>query len=195
MKFWRGKDALLMSEIWDRYLEFLVGKLALVSDNRVVRYRYLIHFLFEKDFIWMPEFPLDSDREEDGYMLRNEFMNGVYDEADRARFTQFCQSKKASCLEVMIALCERICNEVFSDPEKSVVWLFWSMIDNLGLTWAVDENFNRDVVDNVINIWLYRRYAPDGSLGNIFHFRTQKNRNIQKFTIWEQANLYMRYVE
>ena len=184
-----------MTEIWDKYLEFLVNKLRLVSDNRVDLYKYLIHFLFEKDFIWMPDFPLDSDREEDGYALREMFMSRLYDGADRASFVQFCQSKKASCLEVLIALCERICSEVFSDPEKSVVWLFWNMIDNLGLTWAVDENFNRDVVDNVTNIWLYRRYAPDGSLGNIFVFRSQKNRNIKNLTIWEQANLYMMYVE
>jgi len=184
-----------MTEIIEYYLSFLVSKISLVSDNRVCRYGYFIRFLFEKDFVWMPDFPLDSDREEDGYGLRNEFINGLINEENITYFMQFCQSKKASCLEVMIALCERICTEVFSDPQKSVVWLFWSMVDNLGLTWAVDENFNRDVVENVVNIWLYRRYAPDGSLGNIFRFSSQKNWNIHKNTIWEQANLYMRDVE
>lgn len=182
-------------EIWDRYLRFLVEKLALVSDEKPLRYRYLLMLLFEKDFVWMPGFPLDSDREEDAYGLRNLFISGLYDEADRADFTMFCQSKKASCLEVLIALCERICGEIYSDPQVSVVWLFWNMIDNLGLTWAVNENFNRDLVCNTLDIWLYRRYAPDGSLGNIFQFYVQKNLDIRKFTIWEQANLYMKDVE
>ena len=161
-------------------------------------YRFLISYLFDKNFIWMPEFPLDSDREEDGYGLRNEFMMGLFDETDRAEFTQFCQSKRATCLEVLIALCERICGEIYSDPKVSVVWLFWTMIDNLGLTWADDKDFDKDIVDRAINTWLYRKYAPDGSLGNIFVFGSKNwnnPKNIQDLTIWDQANLFMRFVD
>ena len=178
----------------EKYWIFLLNKLCFVSRKKTSNYTYLLSYLMHKDFIWMPNFPLDSDREEDAYALRQEFLETIFDANESANFVQFCQGKKASCLEVLIALCIRICTEVYSDPSEGIEWLFWTMIDNLGLTWADDEDFDQDIVDNVLNTWLYRRYAPDGSLGNIFIFPSQKYGKIQDFTIWEQANLFMRDV-
>ena len=178
----------------EKYWNFLINKLRFVSNAKVGNHTYLLSYLFGKDFVWMPEFPLDSDREEDGYALRHEFMSGLLDERERDEFMMFCQMKKASCLEVLIALCIRICNEVYSDPSEGIEWLFWTMIDNLGIGWADDEDFDQDIVDRALNTWLYRQYSPDGSLGNIFVFPSQKYGNILEFTIWEQANLFMRDV-
>lgn len=172
----------------------MVEKLILVSDNRAQNYTFLLSYLFNKDFVWMPNFPLDSDREEDGYALRNEFMATLYNAGEMEEFRDFCLQKKASCLEVLIALCIRICNEVYSSPEDSIVWLFWTMIDNLGIGWADDKDFDGGIVEHALNTWLYRRYAPNGNLGNIFVFPSQKYGNILDFTIWEQANLFMRDV-
>lgn len=183
-----------MTKIGDRYLGFLVDKITSVGDMRASNYHFLCSYLFDKNFVWMPDFPLDSDRKEDGYALRGEFISTLDNPDDCQEFFMFCQGKECSVLEMLVALCIRICNEVYSDPKDAIVWLFWSMISNLGIAWADDRDWDVNVVDGCVESWLYRKNEPGKPSINIFQFNPEIHKFCGNMTIWDQANLFMRDV-
>lgn len=178
------------------YYDFLVQQIAF--DGVILKsnfYSHLLSFMYAKNFYWMPRFPLDSDREEDGYALRSRFLETFGGQVNYAEFEAFCQEKKASVLEVLVALCIRISGLITSENNGIVGLYFWHLLDNLGLSWADDKEFDPDVVNNVFDNWMQRKYNPDGSGGNIFIFGNFSTnnfcaKNAAEMNIWDQANLY-----
>lgn len=188
-----------MVESAGNYFDYLVQQIAF--DGVICKGRFysrLLSFMHAKDFYWMPNFPLDSDRAEDGYALRSKFLETFGGQVNYAEFQAFCQSKKASILEVLVALCIRISGLITSENNGIVGLYFWHLLDNLGLSWANDRDFDPEVANDVFDGWMQRRYNPDGSGGNIFvfgnfggnNFVGANLKNAREMNIWDQANLY-----
>lgn len=178
------------------YFNYLVNQIAFDGVNlKGSFYTNLLNFMFAKDFYWMPNFPLDSDRAEDGYALREQFLRTFGGQVNYAEFEAFCQHKKASVLEVLIALCIRISGLLTTETSEVIGLYFWHLLDNMGLSWADDKDFDPDIVNGVFENWMRRNYAPDGSGGNIFIFGNFNAANFMKknaaeMNIWDQANFY-----
>lgn len=173
------------------YFNYLVNQIAFDGVNlKGSFYMNLLNFMFAKDFYWMPNFPLDSDRAEDGYALREQFLRTFGGQVNYAEFEAFCQNKKASVLEVLIALCIRISGLLTTETSEVIGLYFWHLLDNMGLSWANDKDFDPDIVNGVFENWMRRNYAPDGSNGNAFIFASNCGKNAALMTIWDQANFY-----
>lgn len=150
-------------------------------------YRKLLHRLFEIPFVYILE--MDANRKEDGLSLRYRFgyEKGIPDSviANQLDITE------CSVLEMMAALAIHCEEDIMDDPaygDRTSKW-FMSMINSLGLSGMDDRRYSQNYVDAHIDIFLHRRYEPDGR-GGLFHLEhcTDDLRNVQ---IWYQMNWYL----
>lgn len=145
-------------------------------------YVKLFDILDSIPFRW--SIPNDSNRAMDGLDLREAFATWDIPRINERPF------RECSCLEMMVALSCRIERDIVGDPgnDHPRIW-FWQMIDNLGLGGCYDDNFNETYVVERINVWLDRRFKPDGT-GSIFpNIGSQKDQREQE--IWMQMNEYL----
>ena len=153
-------------------------------DNSYVnirQYNALLLYLFDKEFIWM--IPNDSNRALDAMELRFEFLNGYQNEE--------LDLRPCSVLEVLIRLAIDWEHEItydFHKGDRSSKW-FWTMVGNLGLLEYTDDEFDIEMVDNIVENWLNRSYQKNGE-GGIFPI---KNGNVDqtKVEIWLQLQNFV----
>jgi hypothetical protein len=91
---------------------------------------------------------------------------------------------------MMIALAIR-CEDFMDNPsigDRMPQW-FWGMITSLGLGSMTDDNFDRDYIDDVIDVFLDRNYAPNGK-GGLFTIRNCKD-DLRYVEIWYQLCWYL----
>ena len=163
----------------------------LVCEDRFApehsRYRLLTR-LHDIDFEW--KISRDANRAEDGMSLRYRFakmqphddlVDAVLDYLDRP----------CSVLEMMVALALRCEETIMDDPmkgDRTGHW-FWSMIVSLGLGSMRDNNFDVHYVDDVIDIFLKRKYEPNGK-GGLFTIKNCSD-DLRKVEIWTQLCWYL----
>ena len=129
--------------------------------------------------------PMDENRASNGIELRWRF-------AVRCGFEDVPDELRGPCsvLEMMIALamdCEDWMDDA-SYGDRTSQW-FWSMITNLGLGAMTDDRFDPQYVDDVIEAFLDRRYAPDGR-GGLFRIRDCEY-DLREVEIWHQMCWYL----
>lgn len=130
-----------------------------------------------------PSMIMDENRADDGMDLRYRF--GYENAYEGPMIATFLDDRPCSMLEMMIALsihCENIMGDRAGD------W-FWNMISNLGLSAMFDEQYNPDVVDDIIVSFSKRQYRKDG-LGGLFYIPNTK-RNMRKAELWYQMCWYL----
>lgn len=139
--------------------------------------------LNNKDFYYSEY--LDKNRELDGYLLRQEFLfdNGYDIEKD-------IWDTPVTVLEVLVAMSKRIETEITGDLGNDHIekW-FWVMIGNLGLNLYVDERYDDNKINEILDIWLMREFDRDGT-GSIFPLKNCPN-DITKTDMWYQMQLYL----
>ena len=90
-----------------------------------------------------------------------------------------------SVLEMLIALARDI---AFDTSTTTSEW-FWLMMDNLHLTSEDDEDYDRDYVDQCLNIWMNRSYDKEGC-GSLFPI-PDFDGDMRKLEVWDQKNAYL----
>ena len=169
-----------MNEIYYRWL------LELLDDEYVVdHYKKLTEKLFETEFTWVMTF--DENRAKDGLRLRKEFANQMGIDAQES--PNLGALRACSVLEMLIGLARRAENDILWNPDfgDHTGHLFWEMIENLHLDIYDDYNWFEDEVDRILEIFLERKYAPDGD-GNVFKLERSDPRKID---LWLQLNRYI----
>jgi len=170
------------NELQERYFDWMYNR---VMGDRY-SYRMLLRRLNEIPFSYI--LPMDENRKEDGLYLRYKFgYECGWSDQDIANRLDISE---CSVLEMMVALAVR-CEDLMCDPEcgdRTGKW-FREMIDNLGLSGMDDRRYSQQYVDAHVDIFLRRRYDPDGN-GGLFrlHHATEDMRNVQ---IWYQMNWYL----
>lgn len=153
----------------------------LVIDEDHSCYNHLLNFIFNKEFYWSVN--KDENRAIDGLNLRKVFEDqyGYFSGMDGP----------CTVLEMMVALSVRGAEDILWDGENDwAPFIFWNMINNLGLIDSVDNNFNRNYVDEKITIFLDRNYDENG-VGGLFlpsPFYSQIPKKFQKLEVWDQMN-------
>ena len=124
-------------------------------------YDILIHELYSIDFLW--KLPLDSDRNYDGLILRDEYYSYQSEPND---------NKRCSVLEVLIALSRKM-DYILDDDDRgdrTRIW-FWEMIDNLDLMKFTDDRIcdmfgsgwaTTNEIHKIIDIWMNRNFEYNG---------------------------------
>lgn len=172
---------MLVSDMYYDWLKEFVR-----TDNSE-NYNELLGHLYYRTYIWM--LPNDENRAADGLSLRNRF---EYETGIRVGIGN------CSVLEMLIALANRIENEIMGDPvREDITWYwFWTFIDNLGLIDCSDDCFDEVEVDQKLDIWMTNMYSEDGE-GSIFGsiscatFFGKSDTNVKKMEIWNQMQIFL----
>lgn len=166
------------------YFEWLCRKVC-KTTTKINRYSQLLETLHSIEFIYY--IPMDANRLRDGEDLRYRF-------ARRFGVEPTFLSDSCSVLEMLVALAIRCEEQIMDDPEKgnrTSIW-FWEMIENLGLHHMTNDNYNEQVVRDVIDCLLERRYDPDGT-GGLFTINNCRY-DLRKVEIWYQMCWYLNYI-
>lgn len=160
---------------WNQYGQWLM--LTYMPQINTRGYSKLYHALHNRPFV--AKLSHDISRIEDGYDLRNE-----------APFMVCTMEFPVSILEVLIGLSRRADRDYYGepgDPRPDII--FDNMIHNLGLDQMPNGHFNRAKFDEIIDIWLERRFKYNGS-GSIFPLKKPVY-DQRKAEIWSQMNGYI----
>lgn len=173
----------MANELQKRYFDWMCRR---VMGSKY-SYRKLLHRLNEIPFTYI--LPMDENRAEDGFNLRYRF--GREQGVEEPAIANYLDITDCSVLEVMVALALHCEEDIMDDPEYGDRTGFWfrEMVGNLGLSGMDDRRYNEQYVDAHIDIFLRRRYEPDGR-GGLFHVRhcAEDLRNVE---IWYQMNWYL----
>lgn len=150
------------------YFDWMVR---LICERRFaerVSYERLLCFLHDTEFRY--SILRDSDRACDGIDLRYRFWHdhGGYDEDILDTFDDV----PCSVFEMMVALAIRCEEDIMDDPgvgNRIGQW-FWNMIVSLGLGGMIDDRFDEEFVEETVERFLDREYAPNGK-GGLFTIR------------------------
>lgn len=160
------------------YFEWLCS---IVCDKALrKKYDKLLRQLFETQFTYILE--MDANRVSDGLNLRYQYGLETAEQLD---------IYPCNVLEVLVALSMRIEN-IMDDPNagnRTSRW-FWIMINNLSLSGMFGYNYNSDYVDEVLYIFMERKYRGDGSGGGLVTLKHPRA-DLRHVEIWEQLNWYL----
>lgn len=129
----------------------------------------------------------DENREKDAnYILYMRYMDEFHLHYNLNRIHE----RDCSVLEVLIALSVRCERDIMEEPGSydDAKW-FWIMLDNLGFYDCTDDIFDEELVDYILETWLDRTFAYDGT-GSIFPLKRPKE-DQRKVEIWYQMCEYI----
>lgn len=167
-------------DIRREYFEWLYEMVCVGRYSKENSYRKLLGHLHKIEFTYT--IPKDENRAEDGVELRYRF--AYFHKCPAAAETIL--TGPCSVLEMMIALAIR-CEDIMDDPglgDRTGQW-FWRMVVNLGLGGMYDSRYDEESVDEIIDIFIKRKYEKDGR-GGLFRVKDCKI-DIRKFEIWVQT--------
>lgn len=148
-----------------------------------ISYRSLLSHLHRIEFRW--SIPKDESRAGDGLDLRSRFAYDLLDDPINEL------GDECTVLEMMVALAIRCEECIMDDPlmgDRTGQW-FWGMINNLGLGAMTDDRYDEEAVDEIIDTFLDREYAPNGK-GGLFKIRGCKD-DLRDVEIWYQLCWYL----
>ena len=170
------------------YFEWLFDLVCGERYAKQISYRKLLRHLHCLAFQYI--IPFDQNRAEDGIGLRYRYalFNGYEDSPE---VVLNVLDGPCTVLEMLIALAIRCEEDIMDDPrfgDRSSQW-FWGMIRNLGLGSMKDNNFDEQLVNDVITRFLNREYEPDGR-GGLFTIKGC-DCDLRDVEIWRQVCWYI----
>lgn len=170
-----------------KYFDFLVESVEL--DNKTRRYSLLLEYLYHTPFEFNEHFELDEDRIKIGIEMRE---NWAFSELTRDARDEFLEDfgPGISALEFFVSMAKTISDILYFDPKWGQ--FFWQMIENLGLDTMNDDEFDQEIVDNILrDLWL-RNFKRDGSGGGLFCVPNCKF-DMRKLDFMSSTNLWISY--
>jgi hypothetical protein len=167
----------------DGYFRWILGILGFKDPMNDCGYISLLSCLYSTDFkLTNPVVGHDDNRLSDGFDLRAMYSDN-FTMPDKPEIFD----KEVSVLEVLTAFAMRIDDDIMYDGNLHASKWFFIMISNLGMTGFTDDGYgvcwDVDEVDEILDIWMSRRYGPSGN-GTIFPLKT---------TAFDQRKLEMWY--
>lgn len=177
------------NEVKNLYFEWLY---TIACGNRFpkeISYRKLLMLLHQTEFRY--HIPKDENRYEDGIDLRYRFALMTASHEDLVEAIVDDLVAPCSVLEMLIALSLRCEENIMDDPQigdRTGQW-FWGMINNLKLGAMSDEHFDKEYAIQRIDIFLDRKYQPNGE-GGLFRLN-HCDIDLREVEIWSQLCWYL----
>lgn len=159
-------------------------------DDKVNLYEHLLEHLFNVDFIWLESIPLDRNRAVDGLGLRKAYAK-LLGPTGGDIFLNILNNKPCSMLEMLVAFADRLTGIVTIGKSE----FFWMFIDNLGLGWATEYDFDRDIVNDILHDFMFgtiHGQEPKGKENPPVLFPCREVYSNLDSDLYMQANLYLK---
>lgn len=146
-------------------------------------YFELLKKLYNTPFKYTIE--MDSNRYLDGVDLCWRYVFETSNDEAKKYFEN--SEHYCSVLEMLIALAINIEDTFMADinyEDRTYIW-FWQMIENLGLIDIYDQNYNENLVNDILDTFMNREYQPNGKNG-LFTI-DNCNEDLRDVEIWAQA--------
>lgn len=169
----------------ERYFDWLYELVRGEQNTNGPSYRKLLRLLHNTEFTYILD--MDKNRANNGAGLRYQF--GYWNSLNDDIIDRYL-NKPCSVLEMMVALALG-CEEIMSDSEtgdRTGQW-FWNMIASLGLGHMTDAHFDQEDASEIVDRFLSRNYAPNGS-GGLFTLHNS-HYDLRGVEIWCQAMWYL----
>lgn len=150
----------------------------------------LLFTLYNKDYYYDLNIPLDGCRGEDGLDIRRSYLEHYGDGFEAIEL----ELRTCSVLEWLLGMAIRCEEQIMRDDEegnRTSLW-FWSMLDNMDISSFTDDIWNvqsRVVVNSIVDDILLRNFPSDGS-GSPFPLR-ESCEDITKCDWWRALNLWL----
>lgn len=170
-------------DILNSYFEWLCNIVCEKRFAKDISYKKLLTRLHQIPFRYHIE--KDANRAADGEALRWRFALSTGNE-NNPDFMSALDVGRSSVLEMMVALAIRCEEAIMENPkigDRTRQW-FWKMVTNLGLGSCNDNNYDRNMVDDIIERFMDRKYDFDGK-GGLFRVRNTKY-DLRDVEIWIQ---------
>lgn len=167
-------------EIKELYFQWM--RSLVCNSEKSYSYIKLMHELNCIEFTY--QIAMDGNRAEDGINLRYRF--GREEAFPDGLIASYLDDRPCSVFEMLVALSMRCEEHIMSNPDvgnRTGKW-FWTMIFNLDLGGMDDLNFNKQIVDRIVQKLLERKYAKNGE-GGLFGRRIGKT-DMRTVDIWYQ---------
>ena len=164
----------------EAYFHWLVEQ---VEHDAPRTYWDLLRIMFQKEFVWLPQAPLDDNRLMDGLELRTEFLLA----ADAPRGLSPDEFGACSFLEMLVALSRRL---AWAAGQEAPGWA-WQLVVNLELHKMSDPlgRIRRKRVDDALDRVIWRNYNPDGT-GGLFPL-SWPEQDQTLVELWYQMSAYI----
>lgn len=175
-----------IDELNNEYFEWIYNCVCDDLFSEHISYRKLFMYLHNTEFTY--SIRKDQNRAADGVDLRQRFS---LDSGFDIGYLSSYLDGPCSVLEMIFALALKCEETIMDNPRKgnrTKQW-FWGMINNLGLGAMDDGNFDKDYVAKAVDIFLKRRYEPDGR-GGLFTIRNCEE-DLRNVEIWCQLCWYL----
>lgn len=150
----------------------------LVDQVNASKYSSLCEQLYNTSFNGY--IPNDDNREEDGVLLRTQFLDefGLYSNDDWI-------SRQCSMLELILGISYRLSYDSNMDMDA---W-FWELLDNLKLSQYSNTKYDSKQVNVITKKLNNRTYKSNGD-GGLFPLKSH-NEDQRKIEIWYQMSAYL----
>lgn len=168
----------------DLYYEWLLEG---INDSKVDDHTKLLNYLYNTPFYVSKNVEMDNSRIRDGLDLRYVYLDN---KTSSLPFNTIF-TLDVSVLEVLIALALKCENQIMYDPDmgnRVPVW-FWLFLDNLGLLYFTDSNWDEELVSRMTLMWMNREYDYTGQ-GGLFPLR-EPGADQRYVHLWNQLNAYI----
>lgn len=169
--------------IEDLYFNWLYSKVAWHDlHTPSTSYQSLLYALHTTEFVWLVTG--DSNRAEDGRVLREEFLRELRCEVDDNWMDLNC-----SVLEMLIAFSRRC--SIQTESMSSNAW-FWLFLENLTLSDISDGVYRSEGhrIGPAVEAFVWRYYDQFGRNGGLFPLRYSQN-DQTKVELWYQFSEYL----
>lgn len=176
--------------IENEYFDWLCSLVCGSDRFRIRSYYDLLCLLHNREFIW--HIHNDENRAEEGVALRSRF---AVDVGYNQNTIYVCMSWPCSVLEMMVALAVRCEENIMDDPQigdRTTQW-FWGMIRSLGLMGMHGGIFDEYRANQIVDIFLDRRYSRNGE-GGLFTIKNYES-DLREVEIWHQLCWYLDNLE
>jgi hypothetical protein len=162
------------------YFNWLCAKVVNVEESRGSNvYWELLKKLHTTEYVWTMSG--DDNRAEDGKELRREFIF----QAEIPDNPEWRTVIGCSILEMLVAFALRA---EFQTGISMREW-FWEFINNLGLERFNDRAFHSGIVDDILDIFVWRTYNPNG-IGGLFPI-INPSEDQREVEVWYQFCEYL----
>lgn len=171
----------MRSTIENEYFDWLCHLVCGNDRFRLRNYHKLLCVLYDREFVWV--IGNDENRAEEGICLRSRFAsdNGYNSNRVYMQMLQPC-----SILEMMVALAIRCEENIMDNPQigdRTTQW-FWGMVRSLGLLGMCGGEFDEELTDHILDVFLDRKYRPTGE-GGLFIIKNCTS-DLRDVEIWYQ---------